>query len=170
MIHLTALTLFGLAIILGQGSLPALPVRPNLVLVIVIYAGQFYAPIPGLLISFVLGYFLDLMSGGLLGFNAFSMVSICYLAFTFSRRIAIQNLFPQLLTIFTFYMVYGLITFLLFRFFNFDVTNYSHLRTTLADALVATVLAIFIILAIRKMEKLFRFENNRSQGPGDLMV
>lgn len=156
--------------ILGQGSLPALPVRPNLVLVIAIYAGQFYAPIPGLLISFILGYFLDLMSGGFLGLNAFSMVSVCYLAFTFSKRIAIQNLLSQLLTLFSFYLLYGGIIFFLFRFFNFDVDSYSHLRTTLADAMVATVLSIFIISVIRKMEKLFRFENNRSQSPGDLII
>lgn len=170
MIHLTALTLFGLAMILGQGSLPALPVRPNLVIVIAIYAGQFYAPIPGLLISFALGYFLDLMSGGLLGLNAFSMVAICYLAFTFSKRIVIQNRFLQLINVFSFYLLYGGITFFLFRFFNFDVDSFSHLRTTLADALVATVLAIFIISVVRKMEKLFRFENNRSKSPGDLIV
>lgn len=170
MLHLIALTLFGIAMILGQGSLPALPVRPNLVLVIAIYAGQFYAPIPGLLISFVLGYFLDLMSGGFLGLNAFSMVSICYLAFTFSKRIAIQNRFPQLLTVFSFYLVYGSITYFLFRFFNFEVAGFAHIKTTLADGLAEAALSIFIISAIRKMEKLFRFENNRTQSTGDIRI
>src|SRR3989304_5826301 len=121
MLHITMLTIFGVVLIMGQASLPAFSIRPNLVLVIVIYAGQFYPPITGLLLSFTLGYFLDLLSGGLIGLNAFSLVSVCYLTVAFSNRIAVQNSLSQLSTVFSFYLIYGVLTFFLFHFFNFKV-------------------------------------------------
>lgn len=170
MFHLTALTIFGLALIVGQENLPALSIRPNLVLVIAIYAGQFYQPITGLLISFILGYFLDLISGGLLGLNAFSMVSVCYLAVTFSKRIAVHNTFPRLLTVFSFYMIYGGITYFLFSFFNFDINGYSHIRNNVADGSAAAILSFFIVSVIKKMEKFCKFKNKRAESPGDLRI
>src|SRR4030067_519413 len=107
MVHLVLLTLSALTLILVQGSLPALPVTPNLVLIIVTYVGQFYSPIAGLVISFILGYFLDLASGSLLGLNSFSMVSLCYLSYLLGNRIVIQNRLSQSLVVFVFYLLYG---------------------------------------------------------------
>lgn len=170
MLHLITLTLSGIALILGQGSLHHLTIRPNLALVIAIYAGQFYPPITALLISFFLGYFLDLVSGGLLGLNAFSMVSVCYLSFLLSRMVVIQNRLAQLLMVFSFYLVYGGIIYFLFRFFNFEVTVYAYLSNTVWDGAAAAILSILIIPAIKRMERFFRFENERSASPGDIRV
>lgn len=170
MLHLIALTLSGIALILGQGSLHHLTIRPNLALVIAIYAGQFYPPITALLISFFLGYFLDLVSGGLLGLNAFSMVSVCYLSFLLSRRVVIQNRLAQLLMVFSFYLVYGGIIYFLFRFFNFEVTVYAYLSNTVWDGAAAAILSILIIPVIKRMERFFRFENERAASPGDIRV
>lgn len=170
MLHLITLTLSGIALILGQGSLNHLAIRPNLALVIAIYAGQFYPPITALLMSFFLGYFLDLVTGGLLGLNAFSMVSVCYLSFLLSRRVVIQNRLAQLLMVFSFYLVYGGIIYFLFRFFNFEVTVYAYLSNAVWDGAAAAILSILIIPAIKRMERFFRFENERAASPGDIRV
>lgn len=162
MLYLITLTLSGLVLIFGQGSLPASVIRPNLTLIIIIYAGQFYPPIPGLFISFFLGYFLDMVSGGLSGLNAFSMVSVCYLSFILSKKMVIQNRLTQVLAVFSFYLIYGGIIYLLFRFFNFHVTGYTHLRTILLDGIAAAILSLLVISAIKKMERFFRFENKRT--------
>ena len=170
MLYLTVLTLFGFVLILGQGSFSTLAVRPNLIIVIALYAGQFYPPMTGLILSFILGYFLDLMSGSLLGLNAFSMVSICYLAFLLSGRIVIQNRIAQLVIVFLFYLVYGVIVYLLFRFFNFEVNKTAFLLTNLRDGAVASLLSIPTIFVIRKMERFFRFVNERVSSQGNIQL
>lgn len=168
--HIILLTLSGLALIAVQGSLPPLPLALNPTLVIVVYAGQFYLPITGLIMSFLLGYFLDLASGGLLGLNSFSMVSLCYLSYHLGNRIVIQNRFSQSLVVFAFYLLYGGIVYSLFRFFNIDVTGYSFLKVTLRDGAATAVISPVIISAIRKMERFLRFQNERTTTPGNIKV
>lgn len=168
--HIILLTLSGLALIVGQGSLPPLPLTLNPTLVIVVYAGQFYLPITGLIMSFLLGYFLDLASGGLLGLNSFSMVSLCYLSYLLGSRIVIQNRLSQSLVVFSFYLLYGGIVYSLFRFFNIDVTGYSYLKVILRDGAATAILSPVIISAIRKMERFLRFQNERTTTPGNIKI
>lgn len=170
MYHIVLLTLSALALIMGQGSLPPLSFTVNPTLVIVVYAGQFYLPITGLIMSFILGYFLDLTSGGLLGLNSFSMVSLCYLSYLFGNRIVIQNRLSQGLVVFAFYMLYGGIVYSLFSFFNIDVTGYSYLKVTLRDGAATAILSPIIIFAIRKMERFLGFQNERTTTPGNIKV
>jgi rod shape-determining protein MreD len=169
MLHLFVLTLFGLGIILAQGSLPSMAIRPNPVIVIAIYTGQFYPPLAGLLISFILGYSLDLMSGGLRGLNAFSMVTVSYISYFFGKRIIIQNRSSETIVVFSFYILYAWIVYLLFRFFNIEVYWYPYLKGAILDGAVAAFLSLPIISAIRWMERFFRFENERAAA-GDIKV
>ena len=170
MLHLVLLTLSALALILGQGSLPAMPVSPNPTLIIVTYVGQFYSPMTGLVISFILGYFLDIMSGSLLGLNSFSMVSVCYLSVVLGRRIVMQNLLAQAIIVFTFYIIYSVIVYSLFKFFNINVTGYEYIKASLADGVATAALSPIIISGIKKMERFFRFENERDEDSKDIKV
>ncbi len=120
--------------------------------------------------SFLLGYFLDLASGSLLGLNSFSMVSLCYLSYHLGNRIVIQNRFSQSLVVFSFYLLYGGIVYSLFRFFNIDVAGYSFLKVTLRDGAATAVISPIIISAIRRMERFFRFQNERTTTPGNIKV
>src|SRR3990170_2871825 len=120
--HIILLTLSGLALIVGQGSLPPLPLTLNPTLVIVVYVGQFYLPITGLIMSFLLGYFLDLASGSLLGLNSFSMVSLCYLSYVLGKRIVMQSGLAQTLTVFIFSIIYSGIVYSLFSFFSINIS------------------------------------------------
>lgn len=169
MLHLIALTLSGLAIILGQGSLPALPATPNPTLIIVVYIGQFYSPASGLIISFILGHFLDHVSGGLLGLNSFAMVSLCYISYLLGKRIVIQNKLTQIFLIFAFYMLYCSIVYLLLRFFNIDVAGYEYIKNSLRDGAATAILSPFLVSAIKKMELFFRFEKE-GEGSREIKV
>lgn len=170
MVHLVLLTLSALTLILLQGSLPALPVSPNLVLIIVTYIGQFYSPITGLIISFILGYFLDVATGTLLGLNSFSMVSLCYLSFVLGKRIVMQRALAQTLTVFIFSIIYSGIVYSLFSFFSMDISIYPFVRTAAGNSIVTALFSPILITAIKKMERVLRFENERDEGSKDIKV
>lgn len=170
MLHLVLLTLSALAIILVQGSLPALPVSPNPTLIIVTYVGQFYPPITGLVISFILGYFLDIVSGTLLGLNSFSMVSLCYLSFILGKRMVMQSGLAQTLTVFIFFIIYSGIVYSLFSFFSMDISSYAFVKTAVGDGLATAILSQILITAIKRMERFLMFENERDEGSKDIKV
>jgi len=170
MLHFSLLTLAALALILGQSSLYALPLSPNPAIIIVTYIGQFYSPIPGLAISFILGYFLDISTGTLMGSNSFSMVSLCYLSYMISKRVVMQNLFAQAVLTFFFFMIHSGIVYLLFKFFNLNVFGYEFLVTSLQNAGATALISPVLISGIKKMERLLRFENARGAGSKDIQV
>ena len=170
MVHLVLLTLSALTLILLQGSLPALPVTPNLILIIVTYIGQFYSPITGLVISFILGYFLDVATGTLLGLNSFSMVSLCYLSFVLGKRIVMQSGLAQILTVFIFSIIYSGIVYSLFSFFSINISIYPFVRTAVGNGIATAILSPILITAIKRMERILRFENERDEGSKDIKV
>lgn len=170
MLHLVLLILFGLALILIEGSFSSLAVKPNLPLIIAVYAGQFYSPMAGLIISFILGYFLDLTSGSLMGLNTFSLVSLSYLSSLLGDRMVIQNRLTQAVVIFISCMAYSGIIYLLFSFFNIAVSGYAYIKISLWDGFVTAIISPVLISVIKKMERLLRFENERTAGAGDIEV
>lgn len=170
MLHLVLLIIFGLVLILMEGSFSSLAVRPNLPLVIAVYAGQFYPPMAGLIISFILGYFLDLISGSLMGLNTFSLVSLSYLSSFLGNRMAIQNRLTQVIVIFISCMAYSGIIYLLFGFFNINVSGYAYLKTSLWDGFITAIISPILISVIKKMERLFRFENGKTAGAGNIKI
>ena len=170
MLHLVLLILFGLALILMEGSFSSLAVRPNLPLIIAVYSGQFYPPMAGLIISFILGYFLDLTSGSLVGQNTFSLVSLSYLSSLLGNRMVIQNRITQVIVIFISCMAYSSIIYLLFGFFNIAVSGYAYIKTSLWDGLITAIISPVLISVIKKMERFFRFENERASSDGNIKV
>ncbi|MBI4746304.1 MAG: rod shape-determining protein MreD [Deltaproteobacteria bacterium] len=170
MLHLVLLTLSALTLILGQMSLPLLPVSPNPTLIIVTYVGQFYSPITGLVISFILGYFLDVTTGALLGLNSFSMVSLCYLSFVLGKRIVMQSGLAQTLTVFIFSIIYSGIVYSLFSFFSINISIYPFVRTAVGNGIVTALFSPILITAIKRMELTLRFKNERDEGSKDIKV
>jgi rod shape-determining protein MreD len=66
-------------------ALPALPIVPDLVLILAVYLGVRRQTVGGVVAAFLLGYFLDTFSGTLLGLNAFAF-SAAYLAVRWIAR------------------------------------------------------------------------------------
>ena len=66
-------------------AVPALPVVPDLLLVLAVYLGVRRQTVGGVVAAFLLGYFLDTFSGTLLGLNAFAFTA-AYLAVRWIAR------------------------------------------------------------------------------------
>lgn len=170
MLHLILLTLSAVALILGQASLPAMPVNPNFALIIVTYVGQFYSPITGLIISFILGYYQDIVTGTLMGLNSFSTVSICYLSYLLGKRIVMQRVFAQVLTVFVFSIIYSIIVYSLIRFFSIDLSGLAYIIKATGEGVATAIISPFIIGAIKRMERLLKFKNERNEDAKDIRI
>lgn len=163
MLHLILLTLSAMALILGQASLPAMPLSPNPTFIIVTYVGQFYSPITGLVMSFILGYSQDVISGTLIGLNSFSLVSICYLSFILGKRVVMQSVLAQVLTIFFFFIIYSGIAYSLLRFFSIDLSGFIFFKNAIGEGVATSIISPIVIGAIKRMERLLSFENERNE-------
>lgn len=161
--HLILLTIGAIILTLGQGSLFSLPVSPNTTLIIVTYVGQFYSPVPGLFISFILGYSMDIVSGTLIGLNSFAMVSLCYISFMLGKRVVMQSGPTQTVMVFIFCMIYSGIVLLLFKFFNIDISHYDYLKSSFVDGLATALISPILISGIKRMERFLKFVNERDE-------
>ena len=75
-------------------ALPALPVVPDLVLVLAVYLGVRRQTVGGVVAAFVLGYFLDTFSGTLLGLNAFAFTTVYLAVRWIARHLWLQRGLP----------------------------------------------------------------------------
>jgi len=81
-------------------SIPALPVAPNLMLVLAVYLGVFHRNMGGALGAFLLGYFLDAFSGVRLGVNAFAFTLVFAGVQLVARSIWVQGSVPVIVVVF----------------------------------------------------------------------
>jgi rod shape-determining protein MreD len=81
-------------------SIPALPVAPNLMMVLAVYLGVFHRNMGGALGAFLLGYFLDSFSGVRLGVNAFAFTLVFAGVQLVARSIWVQGSMPVIVIVF----------------------------------------------------------------------
>jgi rod shape-determining protein MreD len=81
-------------------SIPALPVAPNLMMVLAVYLGVFHRNMGGALGAFLLGYFLDSFSGVRLGVNAFAFTLVFAGVQLVARSIWVQGSVPVIVIVF----------------------------------------------------------------------
>ena len=81
-------------------SIPALPVAPDLMLVLAVYLGVFHRNMGGALGAFLLGYFLDAFSGVRLGVNAFAFTLVFAGVQLVARSIWVQGSVPVIVVVF----------------------------------------------------------------------
>ena len=81
-------------------SLPALPVVPNLVLVLAVYLGVRHPSPGGVLGAFMLGYFLDTFSGTVIGLHAFTLTAVYGCAHLIARRLWMRRGLPIMAMVF----------------------------------------------------------------------
>lgn len=87
------LLLLGFFIIIFQTSLLRYlgPFKPNLILILVIYVGIFYEYKRGAIISFILGYLVDIFSGNIAGLNTFINLTIFNLIVLMKEKIIFES-------------------------------------------------------------------------------
>ena len=90
-------------------SIPALPVAPNLMMVLAVYLGVFHRNMGGALGAFLLGYFLDAFSGVRLGVNAFAFTLVFAGVQLVARSIWVQGSVPVIVIVFVAGCVRGVV-------------------------------------------------------------
>jgi rod shape-determining protein MreD len=90
-------------------SLPIRRIRPDIVLILILYLGLTYPPIHGGILSFFLGYLMDLFSGNSFGLYTFSRPLLFYLAQLFKDRVYLEGFLSQFLFVFFFALFEGLL-------------------------------------------------------------
>lgn len=81
-------------------SLPIQRIRPDLVLVLVLYLGFSYPPVSGGILTFFLGYLMDLLSGNALGLYTLTRPLIFYIAQFSKGRFYLESPVSQFLFVF----------------------------------------------------------------------
>jgi rod shape-determining protein MreD len=98
--------------------LPIQRIRPDIVLVLILYWGLTFPPVSGGIHAFFLGYLMDLFSGNSLGLFTFTRPLLFYLAQLFKGRLYLESLPSQSLFVFVFALFEGLLIFILLSALN----------------------------------------------------
>ena len=88
-------------------SLPIQRIRPDIVLILILFWGLTYPPVQGGILSFILGYLMDLFSGNSFGLYTFSRPLLFYLAQLFKGRLYLVGFLSQSLFVFFFDLFEG---------------------------------------------------------------
>jgi len=114
--------LLGILFITLQATLLASPpiqrIRPDIVLILILYLGLTYPPISGGISAFVMGYLMDLFSGNTFGLYAFSRPLLFYIAQLFKGRFYLEGVPAQFIFVFIFALVEGLLILFLLTVLN----------------------------------------------------
>jgi rod shape-determining protein MreD len=98
--------------------LPIHRVRPDIILVFILYLGLFFPPVSGGLLAFFIGYLMDLFSGNTYGLYTFSRPLLFSLAYLFRDRFYFEGILPQFLFVFILALGEGLLLQLLLTALN----------------------------------------------------
>src|SRR4030042_2129824 len=99
-------------------SLSIQRIRPDLVLILILYLGLFYPPISGGILALFLGFLMDLFSGNSFGLYTLSRPLIFYVAQFFKERFYLEGSSSQFLFVFIFGLVEGLLILILLSTLN----------------------------------------------------
>jgi rod shape-determining protein MreD len=90
-------------------SLPIQRIRPDIVLILILYWGLMYPPVQGGFLSLFLGYLMDAFSGNSFGLYTFSRPLLFYFAQLFKGRLYLEGFLSQFLFVFFFALFEGLL-------------------------------------------------------------
>ncbi len=99
-------------------SFPIQRIRPDIVLILTLYLGLSYPPIPGGILAFFMGYLMDLFSGNALGLYTLSRPLIFYIAQIFKDRFYLEGFLSQFLFVFLSGLVEGFLLLILLNGLN----------------------------------------------------
>ena len=115
-------------------SFPIQRVRPDIILVLILYLGFCYPPVSGGLLAFSMGFLMDLFSGNGLGLFAFSRPLIFYAAKIFRNWFYLEDFSSQFLFVLVSAIAEGIVVLALVTALN--STPYSSLYSLLFTSLL----------------------------------
>ena len=96
--------LLGILVLTLQTTLlrffPIQRIRPDFMLIFTLYLGFSFPPIPGAILAFFLGYFVDLFSGNTFGLYTFSRPLLFYGAYLFKSKFYLEGFSSQFIFVF----------------------------------------------------------------------
>ena len=143
-------------------SLPIQRIRPDIVLILVLYWGLSTSPVSGGILSFFLGFLMDLFSGNSFGLYTFSRFLLFCLAQLFKGRLYLESLLSQFLFVFLFALFEGLLILILLSALNpAPLGNLSSLFFTffLPQSFLTGLISPLLFLLLNKVT-LFLFEQH----------
>lgn len=158
MIYYITLPIFSLALIVFQTTILDLfflgKIGFEVSLILVVYAGLHLDVMKGGFLAFVLGFFLDCITGSMTGFFILIYVIIFFISKVVSTRV-----YPESITFimgFTFICVFseGIITILIYYFIHNVNLSHNILEIFLPQALVAGVLSPALFPVFYRLEGL----------------
>lgn len=99
-------------------SFPIQRIRPDILLILILYLGLFYPPISGGILALFIGFLMDLFSGNGFGLYTLSRPLIFYVAQFFKGGFYLESFTSQFLFVFIFDLVEGLLILILLSALN----------------------------------------------------
>lgn len=93
-------------------------IRPDLMMIIIIYLSLSYPPISGGFMAFFIGCLMDVFSGNSFGLFTFTRPLIFYIALFFKDRFYLESFHSQFFFTFIFTLTEGLLTLILLKVLN----------------------------------------------------
>jgi len=115
-------------------SSPIQRIRPDIVLVLILYMGFSYSPVSGGLLAFFMGYLMDLFSGNGFGLYTFSRPLIFYAAKIFRSWFYLEDFSSQFLFVAVSAIAEGVVIMILLTALN--STPFSNLYPLLVTSLL----------------------------------
>ena len=143
-------------------SLPIQRIRPDIVLILIVYWGLSRSPISGGILSIFLGYLMDLFSGHSFGLYTFSRPLLFYLGQIFKGRFYLESILSQFLFVFLFALFEGFLVLTLLSALNpVPLGNLTSLFLTFyfPQSFLTGVISPILFLFLNKVSYLlFRYE------------
>ncbi len=133
--------------------LAVLRVKPDLLLMIVLYIGFKSGPLRGELSGFLSGLLEDIFSGNLIGINALSKTILGNLAGLGRDKLAFENLITQIVVTFLATSIYAFLLFLLKTFFlNRGISFVATIKYGVIASFYNAILAVFVFRLLDKLK------------------
>ncbi len=135
-------------LILQVSFIPVLlpePLQPDILVIIVFYAGFSSPTWIGALTAFSLGYLIDLFSGTLLGVSSFSMVVIFLFVYYITRHVDIKNNYFRFFGAMVLEFFYLLLLYLLQYLFHGGEPSFSFTSIVFPRMLTTGILSPLLI-------------------------
>lgn len=154
-----AIILFGFLLLVAQSTfahfVPWDMAVPNASLAVVLYMGLHdYNVSKGVLISFALGYLMDVFAGSPMGLFTFVTVAVFLISRVAALRLFLQGwIFEIILTFFLCLVASGLVLFVRALFDQDFVSLLTHLKIVVSRALVTALVAPFVFRSMAWLER-----------------
>ena len=159
MMRFFLLLTFGFLCILIQSNLflyhHVFPIKPDLTIPLTAYISLFLPPAQGVALIVLIGYLMDIASGGVLGLYIFLRTMIFLIVYFFKGQLAFENKFFFLCAVMIFFLFEAFLASLLFRFMGITLgTTQKVLTTALCQGGFTIIIWLIISPLLTKLERM----------------